>query len=193
MPTLPQAAENVWLVTVLRCRLTVLGTRETICHAGTARLPRRHGTSAAPAWHVCRAGVANIQMLYTNIQKALCDGKMLCQNGCIALSTNKIAHSRKKVPILSIIFTSKNENASFFAASTVFLNLVCSIFTLLSTSQQPHTRSMALWASSPVCVEIGSCCWPGMHGWRSGIERGRGSCDESSRLVHSGAKGSGLA
>ncbi|MDD6583805.1 MAG: hypothetical protein PUF07_02225, partial [Bacteroidales bacterium] len=58
-------AENVWLVTVLRCRLTVLGTGETICHAGTARLPRRHGTSAAPAWHVCHAGVANIKMPYT--------------------------------------------------------------------------------------------------------------------------------
>ena len=32
-----------------------------------------------------------------------------------------------------------------------------------------------------------------MHGWRSGIERDSVSCDESSRLAHSGAKGSGLA
>ena len=30
-----------------------------VCHAGTARLPRRHGTFATPAWHVCHAGVAN--------------------------------------------------------------------------------------------------------------------------------------
>ncbi|MCI7315257.1 MAG: hypothetical protein MR516_03205, partial [Bacteroidales bacterium] len=71
------------------------------------------GTSATPARHVCHAGVANIQMPYTNIQKALRDGKMPRQNGCIALSTNKIARNRKKVPILSIIFTSKMKMIRF--------------------------------------------------------------------------------
>ena len=152
MPTLPQAAENVWLVTVLRCRLTVLGTRETICHAGTARLPRRHGTSAAPAWHVCRAGVANIQMPYTNSQKVLRDGEMPRQNSCIALSTNKIASSRKKVPILSIIFTSKNETASFFAASTLFLYLVCTIFhPIIYLSKTTHTEHGAVSVIPRVC------------------------------------------
>ena len=31
-----------------------------VCHAGTARLPRRHGTSATPARHVCHAGMARL-------------------------------------------------------------------------------------------------------------------------------------
>ena len=38
---------------------SVLERHIIVCHAGMARLPRRHGTSAAPPWHVCRAGVAN--------------------------------------------------------------------------------------------------------------------------------------
>ena len=131
---------------------SVLERHIIVCHAGLARLPRRHGTSAAPAWHVCRAGVANIQMPYTNIQKALRDGKMPRQNSCIALSTNKIARNRKKVPNLSIIFTSKNENASFFAASTVFLNLVCTIFhPIIYLSTTTHTEHGAVGVIPRVC------------------------------------------
>ena len=45
--------------TVSPRHLAVRRWRFAICHAGTARLPRRRGTSAMPAWHVCRAGVAN--------------------------------------------------------------------------------------------------------------------------------------
>ena len=45
--------------TVSPRHLAVRRWRFAICHAGTARLPCRRGTSAMPAWHVCRAGVAN--------------------------------------------------------------------------------------------------------------------------------------
>ena len=45
--------------TVFERHFSVTECLADVCHAGTARLPRRRGTSAMPAWHVCRAGVAD--------------------------------------------------------------------------------------------------------------------------------------
>ena len=102
---LPRPAEIKRLVKVLTCRFPVLRRGKTICHAGIARLPRRRGTSAMPAWHVCRAGVANTKPPYTYHYKTFRDGKMPCKTDCIALKIKKIRHRTHKVPILSIIFT----------------------------------------------------------------------------------------
>ena len=108
---LPRPAEIKRLVKVLTCRFPVLRRGKTICHAGIARLPRRRGTSAMPAWHVCRAGVANDKACSAN-------GKVLCKNGYkssafgfIPLKNKGVACCEPRLPpsppFLSIIFTSK--------------------------------------------------------------------------------------
>ena len=55
----PFSSVSARRVTVSVRHISVRRCRVDICHAGTARLPRRHGTFATPAWHVCHAGVAN--------------------------------------------------------------------------------------------------------------------------------------
>ena len=72
---------------------SILKRQKMVCHAGTARLPRRHGTSATPAWYVCRAGVAKYQNAYRH-------GSVLAGNGYMAYN-----HDFTLRCVLSIIFT----------------------------------------------------------------------------------------
>ena len=100
-----------WRETVFAPFIPIRRTGQMVCHAGTARLPRRRGTSAMPAWHVCRAGVANDKACSAN-------GKVLCKNaykpssfGYIPLKNKGVACCEPRLPpsppFLSIIFTSK--------------------------------------------------------------------------------------
>ncbi len=59
-----------------------------VCHAGTARLPRRHGTFATPAWHVCHAGVANDEVPSGNRKVPSENGKAPCCDDANALKYN---------------------------------------------------------------------------------------------------------
>ena len=59
-----------------------------VCHAGTARLPRRHGTFSSPAWHVCHAGVANDEVPSENRKVPSENGKAPCFDDANALKYN---------------------------------------------------------------------------------------------------------
>ena len=67
---------------VTECLVMVRIWRLSICHAGTANVPRRHGRRAAPAWQTCRAGVANSKAPFAHSKVPWRNGFAPYRNEC---------------------------------------------------------------------------------------------------------------